>query len=180
MPLNPKYFNRTVILGGVVAALALAITSVYIHLQSRMKFQQYALRMQNQIEYTYFPKIFDQDSVRIIDYKGKVTAVLFWGTWAGASKDMLNDLRDVYHQYPEKLVVIAASIRRIQPSVKDYLGDRKPQLVYVDGTKAYSDFDVPGVPTMIVFKSDGSFAFSKIGYRKKSDLDRLRKLLETN
>ncbi len=178
MPLNSKYFNRTVILGGVVAALMLAITSVYIHLRSRMKFQEYAQRMQNQIEHTYFPKIFEQDSVRVTNYKGKVTAVLFWGTWAGASKDMLNDLRQIYHQHPGKLVVIAASIRRIKPSVKEYMGDRKPELVYVDGTKAYSDFDVPGVPTMIVFKSDGSFAFSKIGYREKSDLDRLKDLLK--
>ena len=179
MPLNPKYFNRTVILGGVVAALMLAITSVYIHLQSRMKFQEYAQRMQNQIEHTYFHKIFDQDSVRVPDFKGKVTAVLL-GNLDRRIQRYVERCQGDLPQHPEKLVVIAASIRRIKPSVKDYMGDRKPELVYVDGTKAYSDFDVPGVPTMIVFKSDGSFPVSKIGYRRKSDLDRLRKLLETN
>lgn len=178
MPLDPKYFNRAVIIGGVFAALMLAMTSVYIHLQSTVKFREYAQRMQTQIEHTYFPEIFNQDSVRVSEFKGKVTAVLFWGTWAGASKKMLNELGKLHNRYPESLVVIAASIRMIQPSVKDYLGDKKPELIYVDGTRAYSDFDVPGVPTMLVFNKDGSFVFSKVGYRKKSDLNRLRKMLE--
>ncbi len=178
MSLDPKNFNRTVIIGGVFAAIMLAFTSVYIHMQSTLKFREYAQRMQNQIEHTWFHNIFDQDSVRVNQYEGKVTAVLFWGTWADASKDMLKELRVLHNQYPEQLVVIAASIRKIKPSVKDYLGDRKPELIYVDGTRAYSNFDVPGVPTMLVFDKKGKFVFSKVGYKEKSDLDHLIKMLK--
>lgn len=177
MSLDPKNFNRTVIIGGVFAAILLALTSVYIHMQSTLKFREYAQRMQNQIEHTWFHNIFSPDSVRIDQYRGKVTAVLFWGTWADASKDMLKELRILHNQYPEKLVVVAASIRKIKPSVKDYMGNRKPELVYVDGTQAYSNFDVPGVPTMLVFDKKGKFIYSKVGYKRKSDLDRLQNML---
>lgn len=177
MPLNPKHFNRTVIIGGIIAALLLAITSLYIHLQSTLKFREYAQKTQKQIEHTWFHKVYNKDdSVRVSEYKGRVTAVLFWGTWADASKDMLKELRVLHNQYPD-LVVLAASIRRIKPSVKDYLGDRTRELIYVDGTNAYSDFDVPGVPTMLVFDKNGKFVYAKVGYRNKSDIDRLRGLL---
>lgn len=177
LSIDPKYFNKFAVIVGIVIAFFIVVGSIYLHHETKVDFITRAKQQNKGIYNTYFNDMFDQDSVRVAHYKGKFVALCFWSTFAEPSKAMLNHLKRLEIKYPQKLMVLAASVREDTTIIRNYLGSDHYPFRFVSGTKLFFKLKVPGLPTMIVYRPNGSLLYIQTGFRNSSALKQLRRNL---
>ncbi len=93
---------------------------------------------------------------------GQTTVILFWATWSGRSLGSLYDLYNWHDSYPQ-FRVISAYVKDAPEFAKAHDRPYKDRFVLVDGTQAYQDLRVPGVPTAIVLDEEGAVRSTDVG-----------------
>ncbi|HKJ32563.1 MAG TPA: TlpA disulfide reductase family protein [Balneolales bacterium] len=177
--IDQKYFNRFAIIVGVIAITLLAASSIYLHISSKDKFYKRAKREQGQINQSYLKDVFSNDSLRVADYQHKYVVLVFWATYASPSKPLFKELDNYRKKYPDKITIIAASVRDSRPTIKKYLAKNVHySFHYVFGNDLFYHLEIPGLPTFIVFNPDGKLLYSHAGYRNSSALKKLKAVLE--
>lgn len=112
-----------------------------------------------------------EERVRVTDFKGNKTLIVFWASWSDKSTSMLDEIQ-LLSNLNDSLKVIAAMVKDAEESVE---GERSyPQFIYTDGIHLYNYLKVPGFPSYILFDEESKVITARIGYEKGIGLDTLQ------
>jgi hypothetical protein len=116
-------------------------------------------------------KVGEEDRVRVADFKGNKTVLVFWASWSDKSTSMLDEIQTL-KEVNDSLIVIAAMVKDAEESVG---GERNyPQFIYTDGIHLYNYLKVPGFPSYILFDENSNVLTARIGYEKGIGYDSLQ------
>lgn len=177
MQLDNKYFVPFVIIVAVVSAILLAFFTIYVRQERHQKFMQHVAE-QDSIKFAPMPVLDGGDSLSVQSFKGRYVVLDFWATWTAAfSKKAHKQLAGLMAKFPQKLEVIAAVVQDKPRKVKNYINQFDYPFHYVKGTAVFEKFDLPGVPTQLVYSPDGQLISIFTGRSDAARLDSLNKIL---
>ncbi len=161
MRIDPKFFNHFMIAVAVFCIIAIAFASFrYIDKQEQRFLNRLDQSSLNELVFTNTLG----DTVNIAPERTVV--ILFWATWSDRSLDTLNDLYHWHDAHPQ-FEVVSAYVKDAAElaSVHDRPGT--DHFTLVDGTGAYQELRVPGVPAAIVFSAGGDVLHTQVGTKEK-------------
>lgn len=160
MRLDPKYFNLFIAVCAVITLLVI-LFSTFRYVENQEEMFEVSLH-QVEIENRKLASINQSDSLRIGDLKGDPVVIHFWATWSGKSKNMHPALSEIAGKHPD-LKIVAASVKDGNELIKEYISKTDFPFIYVDGTDLFQDLQVPGVPSHIILKRDGTVSDMQVG-----------------
>jgi thiol-disulfide isomerase/thioredoxin len=155
---------------GVISVVIIIYSSFRFNNKQQLRFRE-NLAESDSLTIKYMRLIGEADSVRISDFKGKKSVMVFWASWSEKSELMLGEIEKVQFE-SDSLQVIAALVKDAEeslPEEKTY-----PTFIYTDGTELFNDLKVPGYPSYIVFGEDSDVINSQVGYQKGVGYDSLK------
>ena len=114
------------------------------------------------------------DSLRGIDFKGKFVIIDYWSTWSDPSIESHTELWSLIQDYSDMFIVIAAGVRDANETIIEYATEKPYPFYYVQGTNAFQNLKVPGVPSQAIYMPSGSLLQLRVGYKGPQDYDVLR------
>ncbi len=149
MRIDPKYFNHFMVIVAVICILAIIFASLRY---SQRQEQRFLDRLDNK---SLSELVFmDQQGDTLYVNPDQTTVLLFWATWSDRSLEELYDLYNWHDRHPH-IEVISAFVKDAEEFAKAHDRENKNSYRLVNGTPAYQDLRVPGVPTAVVFDSGG-------------------------
>jgi len=124
--------------------------------------------------------------MKLSDLKGKVVVVDFWATWCPPCREMIPLTRKLVKKMDDKLFVfVSVSVDKNEQTVKEF--KEKTPMPWTHWwigprSKALSDWDIKGYPTVYLLDEKGVIRFSQVGYDEDDKLgkeaEKLVKVLE--
>lgn len=177
MQIDNKYFIPFVLIVAVVSAILVAFFTIHIRQTRHQNFIQ-QIKAQDSLKYAMMPVIASRDSVGVHSFQNKVVVLDFWATWTATFSEKAHEqLAGLIEKYPHKLVVIAAVVQDKPEKVKKYISQFNYPFRYVNGTAVFEKFDLPGVPTQLVYSAGGGLISIFTGRADAARLDSLNKIL---
>lgn len=177
MRIDPKYFNKFIFIAAVFGAIIIVFFTIH-NKQSREQAFKHQLAQADSLRYRKLKKVFSDDSTSIQNFSEKYVVLDFWGSQSGPSRSSHQQLANLKKRYPEKLTIIAATVRDPLNAIKKYQDQKNYPFIYVDGFKLVRDLEVPGIPTQIIFKPGGEIMQTILGYRDSAVYDELKQKLQ--
>jgi peroxiredoxin len=115
----------------------------------------------------------DGHSIRLSSLRGKVVVLDFWATWCGPCKEEMPTLEKVSADYKAKRVMVL-SISDDRPSaVRKWMTNNPLNLptLFDSERKTAEQFDVGGIPAIIVIGGDGKVVSYYTGTQSEKSLD---------
>ena len=164
----------------VVAGICVVLI-VYFNLRFMGSQQQrFAERVgdgQEHFEQT-FPAIFESGSVRPADLTGDEPLILFfWASWSGRAVEAQLDLLRRIQAHDSDVIVISAAVRDNTSFIREIRDEHALPFLFVDGTEHYNEVRLPGLPSLLAFRPDGTLYGSRLGFTGPEDYDFLEPLL---
>jgi len=122
---------------------------------------------------------FAGNKVDLGDYYGKPVILDFWATWCGPCIQQRAVLHQLKDKYGDKIEIVAVTTDDRSETAAKYLEKNPSNHVELVATAALPDAvgGVRGIPTLVVFGSDGGATAKYIGGRSLSfwsgEMDRL-------
>lgn len=176
MRIDPKYFNIVVGSAGVFAIILIGLFTISHFTGQQVEFRE-EIGDGSEIREFQFETFAEGDTLSIADFAGQPVVLDFWATWSHRSQYPHQQLDEVKQQHQE-LVVISAMVKDDEANLRSYLQDVEYDFIFVDGTDAYQDFLVPGIPTYLFFDREGELIDIIIGSRNIDDFAILTTYLE--
>jgi thiol-disulfide isomerase/thioredoxin len=179
MKLDQKYFIPFLAIMAVVTAFLIAFFTASSQKGQREAFRQ-AISQQDSLRNEYMPYINRDDSLTIasVTAQKKIVVLDFWATWSNFSVDVHRELADLVTEYPQHLVVVAAVVKEQPDKITSYLERHDFPFHFVYGTAVFNKYQVPGMPTGIIYGQDGELKDVYFGYSDSTQYNRLRTLIE--
>lgn len=179
MKLDQKYFVPFLAVMAVVTALLIAFFTVSSQKGQREAFRQ-AIMQQDSLRNEYMPYIESNDSLRVssLTENNKYVVLDFWATWSNYSVEVHRELTQLVGEYPERLEVIAAVVKDQPDKISAYLERYNFPFHFVHGTTVFNKYQVPGMPTEIIYSPQGIIVDVYFGYSDSTQYNRLRTLIE--
>ncbi len=162
MRINPKYFNLFI---GICAVLTIIIIFYSTVRYSKNQVRNFERTI---AEYNFHDESFrsfsESDSLQLKRYLDEPRPLIihFFSTWSGRSLEINSFLEEFTSEHPE-LRVIAATVRDSDEHIESYIMEHNFNFHFVEGTEFYQSMKVPGMPTQIMFNSDGTLFSSHVG-----------------
>lgn len=174
MRLDPKHFNKFM---AVLAVAALALIAYATFSYRTGQEQQFRKRVaaSDSLYHAKFPLLFSEDTVRVSRYSDRIVVLDFWASWSDFSSSSHRELMRARRDFGDSITVIAAAVKDVADEVEQYRRRHDYPFVYADGTTVYNRFNVPGLPTQIIFRPGGKIARIFIGYSDSTRYDSLMK-----
>jgi thiol-disulfide isomerase/thioredoxin len=176
MRLDPKYFNTFLFIVAIIAALLIAFFTLSNRSDERSDFSE-RIRTQDSLKTVWWPRVEQDDSLRISDLKGQIVVLDFWSNWSDVSTKSHKKLADIKSQYPNSLEIIAAAVGLQKEEVVSYMQKNKFPFYFAAGSQHFSSFNVPGLPAQIIYDTQGDIRHVFLGYPDESQYDSLRALV---
>lgn len=176
MRIDPKYFNVFIFILALVAAALIVIYSVITDRSNQRQFQQF-VTSSDSLSYEYWPEAFSDDSLSIQGLQGRYVLVDFWATWSVYGEERHRHLQRMLEAHPEHLTVLAASVRDRVEDIRSYREQHGFPFTYVDGTRIFSRYRVPGIPSMILYNPDSEIQTVFVGFEGKIQIDSLEQVI---
>ncbi|HLR77220.1 MAG TPA: TlpA disulfide reductase family protein [Balneolaceae bacterium] len=178
MQIDNKYFVPFILIVAIISAFLIAFFTLHIR-QKRHKHFIEQISAQDSIKYVMMPVFGDADSLSVQSFKKKYVVVDFWATWtASFSEKAHKQLAGLRTKYPQKLEVIAAIVKDKPEKVQDYIDRYNYPFHYVEGTAVFENFDLPGIPTQLVYSPKGQLLSIFTGRADAARLDSLNNILK--
>jgi len=160
MRLDPKYFNLFIGICAIITFFVI-LYSTFRYVDNQEDLFEETVH-QIDIENRKLAQINHMDSLRVGDLKGNPVVIDFWATWSGKSKHMHKILSEIAARNPD-LKIVAASVKDGEELIKQYISETDYPFIYVDGTELFHNLQVPGIPSQIVLKRDGTVSDMQVG-----------------
>lgn len=178
MRIDPKYFNLFMAVVAVVALVVILFgTFRYIENQQNI-FRETVVARQDSLATVGFPRLFEDDTLRIDSISSRFVLLDFWATWSDRSSRYHRDLQPVLAARGDTLTVIAAMVKDSGEKARQYREEHGYPFEYVDGTELYNELNVPGLPAQILFDPQKKVLATFVGYRDTAQIDSLQALIE--
>lgn len=177
MKLDQKYFIPFLAVVAIATALLITFFTISSQKGQREVFKNYILQ-QDSLRTERMPILGSDDSLAVTSFSNKFVVLDFWATWSNFSEDAHYQLSDLVRKYPNTLTVIAAVVKDQQKKIDDYIERHEFPFHYVDGTVVFNKYDIPGMPTEIIYNPEGEIIDVLFGYSDSTQYDRLRTLLK--
>jgi thiol-disulfide isomerase/thioredoxin len=126
------------------------------------------------------------ESFSLTEYKGKVVYLDFWASWCipcRQSFPWLNTIRAKYR--PNELVIIAVNLDKEHALALDFLKNYPAdfQILYDPKAVLAKKFQIPGMPSSLLFDKNGQVVSAHTGFFRKKIPDyeaELAKLISVN
>jgi hypothetical protein len=176
MRLDPKYFNKFLLIVAILAAILIAFFTLSNRSAEKSDFRD-RMFAQDSLKTVWWPKVQADDSLRIFDLKGQFVVLDFWANWSDASIESHKQLAQIQNQYSDTLQVIAASVSLQKEEVFSYIEKHDFPFQFVAGSQHFSAFNVPGLPAQMMYTPAGELKHVFLGYSDDSQYDSLRVLI---
>ena len=100
-------------------------------------------------------------------YKGKVVLVDFWASWCAPCRKSFPWLNDMQKQYASKgLVILGVNVDENPQDAQRFLKENPAifKLIYDPKGQHASFYDLPGMPTTLIFDRQGKLAHRHSGF----------------
>lgn len=169
--IDPKYFNRFIFITGILCVILIFWGTMKYSENQQSRFEE-ALGDGGEIVDLSFSRFIGQDSVSVSDYKGSPVILDFWATWSQRSAQAHAKLAELQRDHPE-YVIIALSVKDSEEYISQYLGENDYDFIFADGTQAYQELMVPGLPTQILFDREGKLRKIFVGYKDENQFEEI-------
>jgi len=125
------------------------------------------------------------DSLDLQRYPGKIVIVDFWASWCAPCRQSFPWLNEMQLKYADQgLIVVGVNVDRVRADADRFLREvpAKFGIVYDPEGAIATRYDLPGMPTSLVFGRNGELIGTHVGFRSAVRDEReaeLRKLLAT-
>jgi cytochrome c biogenesis protein CcmG, thiol:disulfide interchange protein DsbE len=119
----------------------------------------------------------DGTSVSLSQFRGRPVLVNFWATWCIPCREEMPELVRSYEAHKaEGFVILGSNLTYTDslPDVQAFIKEFKmtfPVLLDKDGAVAESLYQIPGVPTSVFVRRDGTIAHVHIGKMTPQQVD---------
>src|SRR6056297_608303 len=176
MKLDQKYFIPFLAVVAIATAFLITFFTISSQKGQRQVFRNYIMQ-QDSLRLEKMPVLYENDSLSVSDLKGKFVILDFWATWSNFSEDAHFQIAKLVEQYPDTLEVIAGVVKDQQEKIDSYIERHDFPFHFVEGTAVFNKYDIPGMPTEIIYDPEGNIMDVYFGYSDSSQYDSLRTLL---
>ncbi|MDZ7773662.1 MAG: TlpA disulfide reductase family protein [Balneolaceae bacterium] len=176
MRIDPKYFNVFIFILAIVAAALIVFYSVSTDRSNQRKFREF-ITSSDSLGLEYWNEAFSNDTLSIEELDSRFVLVDFWATWSVYGDERHRHLHRLLEEHPEILTVLAASVRNPLEEVREYREQHGFPFTYVDGTRIFTKYRVPGIPTMILYGPDGRIRTVFVGFEGEAQIDSLNRVI---
>lgn len=176
MKLDQKYFVPFLAVAAIITALLITFFTISSQKGQRQVFRSFVMQ-QDTLKLEQMPVLYEQDSISVADLKGKFVILDFWATWSNFSEDIHYQISELSEQHSDTLEVIAGVVEDRQEKIDAYIQRHNFPFYFVDGTAVFNKYDIPGMPTEIIFNPEGEIIDVFFGYSDSTQFDSLRTLL---
>lgn len=176
MKLDQKYFVPFLAIIAVLTALLITFFTISSQKSQRQAFRNSILQ-QDSLKIEKMPVLYEDDSLSVSDFSNKFVILDFWATWSNFSEEAHGQISELVKQHPETLEVIAAVVEDRQEKIDAYIDRHNFPFHYVEGTSVFNKYDIPGMPTEIIYSPGGKIIDVYFGYSDSTQYDSLRTLM---
>lgn len=176
MKLDQKYFVPFLAIVAVLTALLITFFTISSQKGQRQVFRNYILQ-QDSLKLEKMPVLYESDSLSVSDFNDKFVILDFWATWSNFSEDAHIQISELVKQHPDNLEVIAAVVEDRQEKIDAYIERHNFPFHFVNGTIVFNKYDIPGMPTEIIYSPGGKIIDVYFGYSDSTQYDSLRTLI---
>ena len=98
------------------------------------------------------------------DYRGKIVILDFWATWCGPCLAVMPDLQAIHAQYMGEVGVMVGGNAWENGDPEALMAARNwDYLLLLNGDQVAADYQVTGIPTMVVVDQSGMIVQRKVG-----------------
>lgn len=175
MRLEQKYFIPFMLVTAVITMIVIVISS-FRHNQKLHDLFQESLAESDSLLIEPLTIIGENDSLKLNNFQGNPTILVFWASWSDKSIEMLKEIEQFQNEYQDTLSVVAALVK----DAKESLSEKKkfPKFIYADGIELFNDLKVPGYPSYILFDEKGKVIHTQVGYKTGVAYDSLKSYLK--
>ncbi|MCC5933867.1 MAG: hypothetical protein LAT75_07300 [Candidatus Cyclonatronum sp.] len=178
MRLDQKYFIPFMLVVAGICVVLIVFFNLRFMGSQQQRFAERVGDGQAHLEQLY-PAFFEAGDIRPADFTGEQPLILlFWSSWSGRSDEAQQDLFRRISAHNPQAVVISAAVKDNAEFVREIAEIHGYPFIFVDGTEHYNDVRLPGLPSLIAFRADGSLFGSRLGFTGAADYDFLDALLK--
>lgn len=177
MRLDPKYFNTFLAITAVAAASFIAYFTISSQQNKRSDFKA-RIAQQDSLQSVVWPMVQTPESISIADFSGRFVLLHFWSNWSDTSINAHRQLTKLKKEYGEQLTVIAAAVGLQKEEALTYAKKHEFPFYHVAGSRQFSAFHIPGVPTYLLYAPEGTLEFVFTGSLDEVQFDSLRAILD--
>ncbi|RNC85771.1 MAG: hypothetical protein ED557_03070 [Balneola sp.] len=154
---------------GAISMIFIAVSSFNFSERRTDQFLSYAQSYDSLLTKPH-PYIYKSDSLRLGEFSGEKTLVLFWASWSEKSSDIMAEL-DVISHGSTKINVVAALVRDATEELE--VPSNQYDFHYIDGTVLNNELRVPGIPSYLILDENGKPVNIQVGYKENQLSDQL-------
>ena len=174
MRLDQKYFIPFLLICAAITAFVIVITSLNYASNQRETFREEITETDlNEWKFYHYAS---GDSLTVSQFEGSPVIVHFWSTWSDLSLELNSLMRDLKAEYPE-LIIVAAASRDAPRLVKQHIEGTDFDFYYLDGTELYQELMVPGLPSQLFINRNGVIVDQNVGKDVEAIREKTRQLL---
>ena len=141
-------------------------------LNSELKFENKIERAKNFTVFTY-----EEEKVRMLDFKGKPIVVNFWATWCGPCRVELPAFEELYKEYGDRVQFMMVNLTdgkdEVKDTVQNFVNKGKYTFpVFFDlNQAAYNTYNLFQIPRTLFVDKNGNLVYSHLGAMSKSTIE---------
>ena len=172
MRLEQKYFIPFIAICGFLTLIVIIYGTVNYSEKQKVEFRENISSVI--IDTVSFDLFSLEERLVMEELQGSPAIIHFWTTWSDRSLQV-NQFLDRYKRENPELIIIAAIVRDGEEQVKDYLDQQNHDFIVVQGTTFFQKLLIPGVPSQILVRRDGTLFDTQVG----DDISTLETLLNS-
>lgn len=174
MRIDNKYFPAFMAILAVISAILIVLGSLSFKNKESRLFMK-SIAENDSLTTKPMLILLEEDSLTVDQFQGKDVVVLFFSSWSGKSRMMIEEINTLADQN-DNVQVIGAIVRDALEAID--FNELPKKFAYVDGVPLYNELKVPGVPSYILFDENGNYKYAHIGYQKDAGYSLLKSYID--
>jgi hypothetical protein len=174
MRIDPKYFNKFMLIVAFICVIAIIYFNFYYQ-QRQLVLIDERIGDGSVLVETTFSELDGEGEVGLPELVGDKKMIIFWAPWSERAVELAGLLQNELQGRP--VSVISAVVRDTPESVQNLGLLTMGNVRHADGTPVYNNLRIPGIPAIFIFDSENRMIHYRIGYRESRDYEELISVL---